>query len=897
MTPMHDLVPNALFVSRRALCPACGAPAPLEGEGAQVLCKYCGAHSRVERRLRTKEPDDRPDHKPTEWVPSHLLSGDEVEHGACGGCGAEVEIEDDQSFVTCRACGAECKVERRMRRVEMPLGLEVGEDKATVALLHKLKTSTDLAERVALAKDASDSWGSANDTMAGRVGELLEVLDTADLRLQHAAGDILCKLLCQGNPLYVAAVLAAAEPHLFKPTVSRVLFWELGLGPALCMKRLLDAADVHGQRGDLLRASTALWGANTLLGRNYPEHPMLAQIILYRLLYLHGPVLGWAIKFIQGPEAASVRRDTGTLLRFVDDCALERPSLVPEIRRAFYEIAIENAAGYRARLDLYAALTTKVAKNMLLELLPPPPKGTALRVVKETHDLLVAALDDPDLAPGATIALVAQMKEGIPQAIHDLVKKRKDALPDAIRRAYIEKVKESPHLSPLPPRYWESEKPAPRAPEIEEALRLENEGIHLAVDTWRQEEESLRAYWKIIQRRTPLMVAAGNGDVAKIEALLAKGDVNAANPAGRTALMFAAENGHAGAITALGGDRSLRDSDGKTAIVLAAECGHAEAVRALMGDASLDQEAFAAAFHAEKTAILALLLEAGVDPDALEEDGSTPLMACAKRGQADLARVLLDARAMIDHQDNTGRSALMHAAEAGRAEAVRLLLERKANVELTTPEDEGALALAARAGHAAAVELLAGRVADVNARGASGKSALAIAEEKGHAGVVAALRSRGASVAGDTTLLVEAVEKRDLARVRALLDAGMTPDVRDKQGTSVLEKAIYKSQPDLFWLLLDRGATPDADVLHRLVVVWWPEAIERILDSGVEADATDERGETALMIAATKGALDIAEILLARGADPRRKDKRGDDAVAYARMRAQNEAMIKRLGG
>ena len=87
-------------------------------------------------------------------------------------------------------------------------------------------------------------------------------------------------------------------------------------------------------------------------------------------------------------------------------------------------------------------------------------------------------------------------------------------LPEAIRRAYIEKVKDSPHLSPLPTRYWEPEKPVPRASEIEEALRLEAEGISLSVDVWNKEQEELRAYWKIIQRRTPLMVAAGRGDVA-----------------------------------------------------------------------------------------------------------------------------------------------------------------------------------------------------------------------------------------------------------------------------------------------------------------------------------------------------------------------------------------------
>src|SRR5579883_2299285 len=107
---------------------------PLEGEGARVTCGYCGAISRVERRLRTSEPEveSKP---PLEWVPSHLLSGDAVERAACGGCGAV------------------SKVERRMMRIEASAPLDPAEDRASVELLRKLAASTDLAERVALAKE------------------------------------------------------------------------------------------------------------------------------------------------------------------------------------------------------------------------------------------------------------------------------------------------------------------------------------------------------------------------------------------------------------------------------------------------------------------------------------------------------------------------------------------------------------------------------------------------------------------------------------------------------------------------------------------------------------------------------------------------------------------------
>src|SRR5581483_3814346 len=162
-----------------------------------------------------------------EWVPSHLLSGPEVTRGACGACGAAIAIEGDQDIVPCPACGAPAKVERRMRSVSPPPELADGEDPRTLALLAKLRAAPDLAERVALAKESFDSWSCVNDTMAGHLGELLELIESGDPRFAHAAGGVIGKLLCQGNPLYRAAVLAAAEPHLFRPNASRVLFWEL----------------------------------------------------------------------------------------------------------------------------------------------------------------------------------------------------------------------------------------------------------------------------------------------------------------------------------------------------------------------------------------------------------------------------------------------------------------------------------------------------------------------------------------------------------------------------------------------------------------------------------------------------------------------------------------------
>ena len=89
---------------------------------------------------------------------------------------------------------------------------------------------------------------------------------------------------------------------------------------------------------------------------------------------------------------------------------------------------------------------------------------------------------------------------------------------------------------------------------------------------------------------TALMFAAQGGHAAAIAALLAAGaEVEAKrNDDGRTALMRAAEGGHAAAIEALvaeGAEVQARDDKGKTALEIAELCKHEHAARLLRRDA------------------------------------------------------------------------------------------------------------------------------------------------------------------------------------------------------------------------------------------------------------------------------------------------------------------------
>jgi ankyrin repeat protein len=82
------------------------------------------------------------------------------------------------------------------------------------------------------------------------------------------------------------------------------------------------------------------------------------------------------------------------------------------------------------------------------------------------------------------------------------------------------------------------------------------------------------------------------------------------------------------------------------------------------------------------------LLNAGADPDVVDDGGQSALMETVKRGDVESSSLLVAANAGLDLQDSRGRSALMM---AKTPECASLLIDAGANVMLKDDDGRGVL--------------------------------------------------------------------------------------------------------------------------------------------------------------------------------------------------------------
>jgi ankyrin repeat protein len=256
---------------------------------------------------------------------------------------------------------------------------------------------------------------------------------------------------------------------------------------------------------------------------------------------------------------------------------------------------------------------------------------------------------------------------------------------------------------------------------------------------------------------------------------------------------------------------------------------------------------------------------------------SLTLFAAVDANCTNLVSKLLDQGASVDARDRLGARPLSHAAKSGHLQMVDLLLARGAPIDARNLAGATALYFAAEGSHISIAQRLMERGADVKLTGRSGISPVA-----------------AAAYAGNDVI------------VEALLAHGADERTADETGKPPIVYAAAGARLDILKRLLARNIDVNARYSNDLTVLMWasgpddkaPEAqavqvISYLLDAGARIDDRDDRGRTALMIAAEGGHEEIANLLVARGADASLKDKAGKRAADLSRLSSLRERLTR----
>jgi ankyrin repeat protein len=146
--------------------------------------------------------------------------------------------------------------------------------------------------------------------------------------------------------------------------------------------------------------------------------------------------------------------------------------------------------------------------------------------------------------------------------------------------------------------------------------------------------------------------------------------------------------------------------------------------------------------------------------------------------------------------------------------------------------------------------------------------------------------------------LTVAMQEHSLKAATSLLArADINVNALNSAGESPLMMAALKGDLAGAQLLLDHGAKldqPGWSPLHYAATGPEPKIVQLLLDRGATIDAPSPNGSTPLMMASQYGSEDSVRLLLQRGADVRRRNQLDLTAVDFAR-RSGRAPLVKLL--
>jgi uncharacterized protein len=424
----------------------------------------------------------------------------------------------------------------------------------------------------------------------------------------------------------------------------------------------------------------------------------------------------------------------------------------------------------------------------------------------------------------------------------------------------------------------------------------------------------------------PLHWSVRTDDLATAQQLLHAGaDARLANRYGVTPLFLACANGNAAMIRLLldaGADPNSADRAGETALMIAARAGTLDAVKLLLDrgaildarDSAFQQTALMVAVRENHPDVVQLLVERGADVNAKTRTGATPAWVLPNSVPGfghgvGIVRGGLPARGLRNPIPGA-LSPLLYATRDGRLEIARTLIAAKADVNQVDANGITPLITAITNNHVNLARFLIDHGADIH-----------VSDWYGRTPLWAAVETRNMDV--DNASFVNSIERAPfLELIQFLLERGADPNVRMKE-VPPIRRQFLRITGSLSWvdftgqtpfltaslagdlavmrLLLAHKADPHiptfagTTALMAAAGVNWVfdqtydegpnallEAVQLCHELGMDVNAVNSMGLTALHGAANRGSDDIIRFLVAKGAKLDVKDKEGRTPLTWA---------------
>jgi ankyrin repeat protein len=406
---------------------------------------------------------------------------------------------------------------------------------------------------------------------------------------------------------------------------------------------------------------------------------------------------------------------------------------------------------------------------------------------------------------------------------------------------------------------------------------------------------------------TPLFMACRNGSGPMIELLLKAGaNANSSTSEGTTALMMAASSGSPDGIRVLldhGADVNAKEAaHGQTALMFAAALNRDAAIRMLLTHGA-DPNATSMVVRLARTRFT----DDGnpvpePEPGAPKPDANrveTPRSSGGKPEEKPMPR---ERGASV----MGGQTALLYAARDGQLDAARALAEGGADINRVSAEEKiSPLVMAIMNGHFDVAMYLLNRGADPNR-----------ASDLGLAALYATIDVQWAPYAWFPQPLTGQERVTHLELMRALLDHGANPNARlakklwmrsfgertwvDPVGATPFWRAAQSNDVPAMKLLVAAGADPkittnagDTALMVAAGLGWapnnttvvpdsWMAAVKYCLELGIDVNAVDNKGYTALHGVAFRGDNEMINFLITKGAKIDAITKEGDSIADMA---------------